>query len=264
METDIHKALAQLQGSLAKLQSAREQVEQVTAGGKELTGQTTVLLGEAGQLVGTLNTEIRELMELFAGKMSASEEHINRVVEELHTSAEETLLQVTQEQKGQLNNFQVALDGKLGQTLTEFRSKLLQFETSVQKLVRESSIDINKKLEAFAVSAQEIKTASTSAVEEVTGLTANVLTEQERKVNVLLAQLKETDRQVRALLGYIREQDLAAKWLSLESEMKTFRQEMLQNLAAADARIETLHKGQTRLFYALVAIGLLLLVLKFV
>ena len=271
METDIHKSLAQLQGNLVKLQSAREQVEQVTAGGKTLTEQTAALLGETGQLVGTLNTEIHELLELFAGKMSASEEHINRVAEErsaliggtlnemkqvfadtettvhravaeLRTSAEETLLQVTQEQKGQLNNFQVVLDGKLGQTLTDFRSKLLQFETSMQQLVRESSV----------------------AVKELAGSSAKMLAEQEREVNTLLSQLKETDRQLRALLGYIREQDLAAKWLSLESEMKTFRQEMLQNLVAADARMETLRKAQTRFFYALGAIGLLLLVLKFV
>lgn len=271
METDIHKSLAQLQGNLVKLQSAREQVEQVTAGGKALTEQAAALLGETGQLVGTLNAEIRELLELFAGKMSASEERIGRVVEErsaliggtldemkqvfadtettvrqavagLRSSAEETLLQVTQEQKGQLNNFQVVLDGKLGHTLTEFQSKLLQFETSVQKLVCESS----------------------AAVNEVAGLSARLLAEQEREVNTLLSQLEETDRQARTLLGYIREQDLAAKWLSLESEMKTFRQEILQNLAAADARMETLRKAQTWLFYALGALGLLLLVLKFV
>lgn len=293
METDINKALAKALDNLAKLESAREQVEQVTANGKELTEQSTALLGEAGRLVGTLDANTRELLELLTGKVVASEERINRVAEErsaligstlnemkqvfadtetvvcqavaeLRTSAEETVLQVAQEQKGQLNHFQTSLDGKLAQSLTEFRNQLLQFETSAQKLVRESGIDIDKKREAFAVSAQEITEVAVTAVKEVSGLSIKVLSEQQREVNALLAQLKETDEKVCGLLGYIRELDLAAKWLSLESEMKTFRHNVEQSLAAADGRLETLRKGQTYLFYAFGGIALLLLVLKFV
>ena len=300
METDIHKALARMQENLAKLQSAREQVEQVSASGKELTEQTVFLLAETGRLIGTLETNTRELSEQFTKKVKTSEERIDRVVEErsaligstldemkqvfattetsvgraveeLRCSAEETLLQAAQQQKKQLDGLQTSLDEKLGQSLTDFKSRLLQFEDSAQRLMCESGIDIHNKIEAFAVSVREMKESSVSAVKEVSDLSVRMLNEQEQAVKVLLAQLKETDEGVRCLLETIHELDLGAKWLSLESTMKTFenemktlRQDMGQRLSAADARIETLRKGQTLLFYALGGIALLSLVLKFV
>ena len=300
MEVDIHKALARMQENLAKLQSAREQVEQVSARGKELTEQTVFLLAETGRLIGTLETNTRELSEQFATKVKTSEERIDRMVEErsaligstldemkqvfattetsvgqaveeLRCSAEETLLQAAQQQKKQLDGLQTSLDEKLGQSLTDFKSRLLQFEDFAQRLVCESGIDIHNKIEAFAVSVREMKESSVSAVKEVSDLSVRMLNEQEQAVKVLLAQLKETDEGVRCLLETIHELDLGAKWLSLESTMKTFenemktlRQDMGQRLSAADARIETLRKGQTLLFYALGGIALLSLVLKFV
>lgn len=300
MEVDIHKALARMQENLAKLQSAREQVEQVSASGKELTEQTVFLLAETGRLIGTLETNTRELSEQFTKKVKTSEERIDRVVEErsaligstldemkqvfattetsvgqaveeLRCSAEETLLQAAQQQKKQLDGLQTSLDEKLGQSLTDFKSRLLKFEDSAQRLVCESGIDIHNKIEAFAVSVREMKESSVSAVKEVSDLSVRMLNEQEQAVKVLLAQLKETDEGVRCLLETIHELDLGAKWLSLESTMKTFenemktlRQDMGQRLSAADARIETLRKGQTLLFYALGGIALLSLVLKFV
>lgn len=293
METDTNKALAQMMENLTKLESARKQVEKVTASGEALTEQGAALLAETSKLMETLGVNLRELSEQVTEKVTASEAHIHQVTEErsaliggmleemkktfdatettvcravseVRVSAEETLLQVAQEQKGQLSNFQTSLDGRLGESLTEFRNKLLQFETSAQKMVRESSIDINRKIEAFAVSAQEMKTTSTSAVKEVTALSVKVLKEQEQEVNALLVQMRDTDEKVRGLLGYIRELDLATKWLSLANEMKIFRQDVEQHLSATEVRLDALQKGQTYLFYALGAIALLLLVLKFV
>lgn len=300
METDIHKALARMLENLAKLQSAREQVEQVSASGKELTEQTVVLLAETSRLISTLETNTRELSEQFAEKVKASEVRIDRVVEERNAligsmlddmkqvfaatettvcqavqdqrrSAEETLVQVTHEQQEHLNGFRTSLDERLGQTLTDFKSRLLQFEDSARKLVHENSVDIHTQVEVFRVSAQEIKGSSVAAVKEVSDLSIRVLNEHELEVKALMKQLKETDEGVRGLLGIIQELDLGAKWMSLDremktfgSEMKTFRQDMERRLSEADTRMETLRKGQTWLFYALGGIALLSLVLKFV
>lgn len=274
MEVDIHKALARMQENLAKLQSAREQVEQVSASGKELTEQTVALLAETSRLIEVLEINSRELSEQFAEKVTASEARIDRVVEErsaLIGSTLDEMLQVVQKQKEQSDDLHTSIDGKLGQSLTDFKSELTRLEDSARKLVRESRADIQHQIEAFTVSAQEIKGSSASAVKDVSDLSVKVLNEQQREVRTLLTQLRETDEGVRSLLGTIRELDLGGKWLSLESEMKTFeneikafRQDMGQRLSAADARMETMQNRQTWLFYALGGIALLLLVLKFV
>lgn len=293
METDIHKALVQLEDNLSKLGMAREQVEGLTKGGQALTEKAAVLLEDTARLMELVKTDMQAIVEMFAARMEATERHIARMIEkgstavsgtleemkqsvadaghaveksvaDLHASARETITGVAQEQKGQLNNFQTTVEGKLGQSLSDFKSKLSQFESLMQKVVRDSSIDINNKMEAFAVSAREIKEESEESLQRITMVSEKALTKQVQEAEALLVQLKETDARVRELLSHFHELDLAGKWLSLERELKDFRLEAEARFAAADARMEALRKGQTYLLYALGGIAVLLLILKFV
>lgn len=293
METDIHKALAGLEDNLSKLGAAREQVESLTKEGQSMTEQTAALLEDIRQLVGGIKESMQAVTDSFAGRLAASEQRIDRVVDErsaliggtleemkrlfaeteenvgkavtdLRTSAQETIAGVAQEQKGQLNNFQTTVERKLGQSLSDFKSKLSQFESMMQKVVRDSSIDINNKIEAFAASAGEWRQTSEESVQRVAALSEKALTKQVEESQALLAQLKETNAGIRDLLSHFHELDLAGKWLVLGNELKDFRIEASSRFAAAEARMEALRKGQTYLFYALGGIALLLLVLKFV
>lgn len=293
METDIHKALVQLEDNLSKLGMAREQVEGLTKGGQALTEKAAVLLEDTARLMELVKTDMQAIVEMFAARMEATEQHIDRMIEkgstavsgtleemkqsvadvghaveksvaDLHASARETIAGVAQEQKGQLNNFQTTVEGKLGQSLSDFKSKLSQFESLMQKVVRDSSIDINNKMEAFAVSAREIKEESEESLQRITMVSEKALTKQVHEAEALLVQLKETNAGIHELLSHFHELDLAGKWLSLERELKDFRLEAEARFAAADARMEALRKGQTYLLYALGGIALLLLILKFV
>lgn len=293
METDIHKALVQLEDNLSKLGMARQQVEGLTKGGRALTEKAAVLLEDTARLMELVKTDMQTIVEMFAARMKATEQHIARMIEkgstavsttleemkqsvvdaghaveksvaDLQASARETITGVAQEQKGQLNNFQTTVEGKLGQSLSDFKSKLSQFESLMQKVVRDSSIDINNKMEAFAVSAREIKEESEESLQRITMVSEKALTKQVQEAEALLEQLKETDVRVRELLSHFHELDLAGKWLSLERELKESRTETETRFAAADARMEVLRKGQMYLLYALGGIALLLLILKFV
>lgn len=293
METDIHKALVQLEDNLSKLGMARQQVEGLTKGGRALTEKAAVLLEDTARLMELVKTDMQTIVEMFAARMKATEQHIARMIEkgstavsttleemkqsvvdaghaveksvaDLQASARETITGVAQEQKGQLNNFQTTVEGKLGQSLSDFKSKLSQFESLMQKVVRDSSIDINNKMEAFAVSAREIKEESEESLQRITMVSEKALTKQVQEAEALLEQLKETDVRVRELLSHFHELDLAGKWLSLERELKESRTKTETRFAAADARMEVLRKGQMYLLYALGGIALLLLILKFV
>lgn len=293
METDIHKALVQLEDNLSKLGMARQQVEGLTKGGRALTEKAAVLLEDTARLMELVKTDMQAIVEMLTARLETAERHIDRMMEEgstavsgtlgemkqlfadtedavgksvaeLRASAEETLVRVAQEQKGQLNNFQTTVEGKLGQSLSDFKSKLSQFESLMQKVVRDSSIDINNKMEAFAVSAREIKEESEESLQRITMVSEKALTKQVHEAEALLVQLKETNAGIRELLSHFYELDLAGKWLSLERELKDFRLEAEARFAEADARMEALRKGQTYLLYALGGIALLLLILKFV
>lgn len=293
METDIHKALTHLEDNLSKLAAAREQVEGLTNGGQAWTEKAAALLEDTARLMELLKSETQAIMEMLTARMQAAEQHVDRMIEkgsaavsetleemkqsvadagqaagesvaELRASAEETLVRVAQEQKGQLNNFQTVLDGRLAQSLSEFKGKLSQFEGLIQTMLRDSSIDMNTKMEAFAVSAREMKQTAEESVRCITTISENALAKQSEEAEALLAQLKETEAGVRDLLSLFYELDLAAKWSAVANELKDFRIETASRLAVVEARMEAIKKGQAYLLYALGGIALLLLILKFV
>lgn len=293
METDIHKALTHLEDNLSKLAAARQQVEELTKGGQAWTGKAADLLEDTARLMELVKTDMQAILEMLTARLEAAEQHVGRMIEkgsmavsgtleemkqsvadagqaagkavaELRASAEETLVRVAQEQKGQLNNFQTVLDGRLAQSLSEFKGKLSQFEGLIQTMVRDSSIDMNNKMEAFALSAGEMKQTAEESVQRITAISEKALAKQVEEAEVLLVQLKETNAGVRELLAHFYELDLAAKWSVVTKELKDFRIETTSRFAAAEARMEAVKKRQTYLLYALGGIALLLLILKFV
>ena len=119
-------------------------------------------------------------------------------------------------------------------------------------------------MEAFALSAAEMKQTAGESVQRITTISEKALAKQVEEWEALLAQLKETNAGMRELLAHFYELDLAAKWSVVTKELNDFRMETASRFAAAEARMEAVKKGQTYLLYALAAIALLLLILKFV
>lgn len=275
METDIHRALAQLEDNLSKLSAAREQVDNLAKGGQALTDKTVALLESAGQLLEVVRTDTQEVLQSVVTGLEAMERQVGQTftettarmeksVSEVSASAEETLARTAREQTGRLNDFRAAVEDKLAQSVSDFQDKLAQFESRMQEVARDTHTGIDNKMEAFAVAAQDLVRTSRESVQQITAISEKALSAQVEKAEALLLQLKETDAGVRDLLSHFHELDLAAKWSAVATELKDFRADTEARLAAADARMEALRKGQTYLFYALGGIALLLLVLKFV
>lgn len=275
METDIHRALAQLEDNLSKLNAAREQVDNLAKGGQALTDKTVALLESAGQLLEVVRTDTQQVLQNIVAGLEAMErqvgqaftettERMEKSVSEVSASAEETLARTTREQTERLNDFRAAVEDKLAQGVSDFQDKLAQFESRMQEVAQDTHTGIDNKMEAFAVAAQDLVRTSRESVQQIAVISEKALSAQVEKAEALLLQLKETDAGVRGLLSHFRELDLAAKWSAVATELKDFRAETEARLAAADARMEALRKDQTYLFYALGGIALLLLVLKFV
>lgn len=275
METDIHRALAQLEDNLSKLSAAREQVDNLAKGDQALTDKTVALLENAEQLLEVVRADTQEVLQNIVAGLEAMErqvgqaftettERMEKSVSEVSSSAEETLARTAREQTERLNDFRAAVEDKLAQSVSDFQDKLAQFESRMQEVTEDTHTGIDDKMEAFAVAAQDLVRTSRESVQHITVISEKALSAQVEKAEALLLQLKETDAGVRDLLSHFRELDLAAKWSAVATELKDFRADTEARLAAADARMEALRKGQTYLFYALGGIALLLLVLKFV
>ena len=196
---NIHKALLQLRDSLTHLNSAREQVSQVTAESKEIIDATARLADDVRLLAEkiseetqTVITRFEEGKELFAAEIAQSQQATTR----LKTEVEKTLQQ--------------ALEATV-RTLDDVNA-------SARKTLEEAAA-------ASAASLQELTTVSTDAIEV-----------QQAEISDALESMAEYYSRMQTLIDKLSELDLSGQVLSIEKEIEQIENQ--QNTLSEELRSE--------------------------
>jgi len=241
---NLNQALAQLESSLIKIDSARLQVEKVTESGSELTNATHKLAEEVRAIAGIIKTETVAVIDEFSERLTdfdkkietsvgKGQENITEQVEKLKKTTkdiealtvkainEATSLSVDTITKQEKNTAIVLKT--LG---TEFTDKLSGFEKQISNTTEKTLGNISAEVEIFKKAAVEIETVSTNSITEVKKLSVETLQKQDVSISKTIASLVDYSTEVHQLIDLITALDLPLRLKNLDIAVEALHTEI--------------------------------------
>jgi len=241
---NVNQALAQLESSLLKIDSARVQVEKVTESGSELINATHKLAEEVRVIAGIIKTETVAVIDKFSERLTdfdkkivtsvgKGQENITEQVEKLKKTTkdiealtvkainEATSLSVDTITKQEKNT--TAVLKTLG---TEFTDKLSGFEKQISYTNEKNLGNISAEVEKFKKAAVEIETLSTNTINEVKKLSVETLQKQDASISKTIASLLDYITEVHKLIEIITALDLPIMFKNLDIAFEALHNEI--------------------------------------
>lgn len=205
MKTEnINKSLVQIQQSLTKMNSAREQVEKVTKTGAEFTSATSDLVKQVKQMADVVKNENSSVIQSFSNSLADFEKKVhNSIVNgdqsitqkvesfkettkrlEAYTDAE--LKNIYTQSSALFKKYQTDLSASINSVVINFSNKLLQFEEKIERTTEASKNGIVKKIEDFNTALTELQTISNSSINEAKLLASETIKNQESEITTAI------------------------------------------------------------------------------
>ena len=198
MKTEnINKSLVQIQQSLIKIDSAREQVEKVTKTGADFTSATKDLVREVKQMADVVKSENSSVIQSFSHALAQFEQKvhdsiangdqsISQKVETFKTAAKKYedftdagLKNIYSQSSTFLKKYEADLEGTINSAVINFSDKLLQFEEKINRTTELSKNGIAQDIEGFKNAISELQIIGRSSIDESKLLVSETIRNQE-------------------------------------------------------------------------------------
>ncbi len=237
---NIHKALLQLRDSLTHLNSAREQVSQVTAESKEVVDATARLADDVRQLAEKISEETQTVITRFEDRLNESQAGLTHVISE---GKELFAAEVAQSQQATT------------QLKTEVEKTLqLALEATVRTL-DEVNASARKTIE-------EVATASTASLQELTTVSTDAIEVQQAEISDALESMTEYCNRIQTLIDKLSELDLSSQVLSIEKQIERIEQQQDTQREEIRAEMDKIRRNQLITWVLLLIAIFLMFVLK--
>ena len=211
---NIHKALLQLRDSLTHLNSAREQVSQVTAESKEIIDATARLADDVRLLAEKISEETQTVITRFEDRLNESQAGLTGAINE---GKELFAAEIAQSQQA-TTRLKTEVEKTLQQALEATVRTMDTVNASARKTLEEAAA-------ASAASLQELTTVSTDAIEV-----------QQAEISDALESMAEYYSRMQTLIDKLSELDLSGQVLSIEKEIEQIENQ--QNTLSEELRSE--------------------------
>ena len=219
---NIHKALLQLRDSLTHLNSAREQVSQVTAESKEVVDATARLADDVRQLAEKISEETQTVITRFEDRLNESQAGLTHVISE---GKELFAAEVAQSQQATT------------QLKTEVEKTLqLALEATVRTL-DEVNASARKTME-------EVTAASTASLQELTTVSTDAIEVQQAEISDALESMTEYCNRIQTLIDKLSELDLSSQVLSIEKQIERIEQQQDTQHQELRTEMDKIRKNQ--------------------
>lgn len=199
---NIHKALLQLRDSLTHLNSAREQVSQVTAESKEVVDATARLAEDVRQLAEKISEETQTVITRFEDRLNESRAGLTHVISE---GKELFAAEIAQSQQATT------------QLKTEVEKTLQQALEATVRTLDEVNASARKTIE-------EVATASTAWLHELTTVSTDAIEVQQAEISDALESMTEYCNRIQTLIDKLSELDLSSQVLSIGKQIDQLEQ----------------------------------------
>ncbi|MCU4177303.1 hypothetical protein [Carboxylicivirga sp. N1Y90] len=200
MSENINKSLVQIQQSLTKIDSAREQVEKVADTGTEFTSATKALAHEVKQMADVIKNETSSVINSFSSSLADFEQKVHgsidsgdqsisqklktfkETAEKLESFANAELKNVNNQSAELIKKYETDLANKINAIVTNFSGKLVDFEEKIGTITQDSQNGISEKIEDFKNSAGTLKEISEKSINEARSLASETIKNQEEEI----------------------------------------------------------------------------------
>ena len=237
---NIHKALLQLRDSLTHLNSAREQVSQVTAESKEVIDATARLAEDVRLLAEKISEETQTVITRFEDRLNESQAGLTNVISE---GKELFAAEIAQSQQA-TTQLKVEVEKSLQQALEATVRTLDEVNASARKTLEEAAA-------ASTASLQELTTVSTDAIEV-----------QQAEISDALESMMEYCNRMQTLIDKLSELDLSSQVLSIEKQIERIEQQQDTQREEFRTEMDKIRRNQLITWALLLIAIFLMFVLK--
>lgn len=237
---NIHKALLQLRDSLTHLNSAREQVSQVTAESKEVIDATARLAEDVRLLAEKISEETQTVITRFEDRLNESQAGLTNVISE---GKELFAAEIAQSQQA-TTQLKVEVEKTLQQALEATVRTLDEVNASARKTLEEAAA-------ASTASLQELTTVSTDAIEV-----------QQAEISDALESMMEYCNRMQTLIDKLSELDLSSQVLSIEKQIERIEQQQDTQREEFRTEMDKIRRNQLITWALLLIAIFLMFVLK--
>ncbi len=237
---NIHKALLQLRDSLTHLNSAREQVSQVTAESKEVVDATARLADDVRQLAEKISEETQTVITRFEDRLNESQAGLTNVISE---GKELFAAEIAQSQQATT------------QLKTEVEKTLQQALEATVRTLDEVNASARKTIE-------EVATASTASLQELTTVSTDAIEVQQAEISDALESMTEYCNRIQTLIDKLSELDLSSQVLSIEKQIERIEQQQDTQREEIRAEMDKIRRNQLITWVLLLIAIFLMFVLK--
>ncbi|MGP1421908.1 MAG: hypothetical protein ACTTKI_10060 [Tannerella sp.] len=237
---NIHKALLQLRDSLTHLNSAREQVSQVTAESKEVIDATARLAEDVRLLAEKISEETQTVITRFEDRLNESQAGLTNVISE---GKELFAAEIAQSQQA-TTQLKVEVEKTLQQALEATVRTLDEVNASARKTLEEAAA-------ASTASLQELTTVSTDAIEV-----------QQAEISDALESMMEYCNRMQTLIDKLSELDLSSQVLSIEKQIERIEQQQDTQREEFRTEMDKIRRNQLITWALLLITIFLMFVLK--
>ena len=237
---NIHKALLQLRDSLTHLNSAREQVSQVTAESKEVIDATARLAEDVRLLAEKISEETQTVITRFEDRLNESQAGLTNVISE---GKELFAAEIAHSQQA-TPQLTVEVDKTLQQALEATVRTLDEVNASARKTLEEAAA-------ASTASLQELTTVSTDAIEV-----------QQAEISDALESMMEYCNRMQTLIDKLSELDLSSQILSIEKQIERIEQQQDTQREEFRTEMDKIRRNQLITWALLLITIFLMFVLK--
>lgn len=237
---NINKALLQLRESLSNLNSAREQVTQVTAESKEVVDATANLSRDVKHLADQISEETQAVITQFASRLKEAQTGLTTVINE-----------------GK-DLFAVEIE-KSQQSTT-------QLKTETEKVLRQSLKALTETLDEVKTVTQktidEVASVSTGALKELTTVSTDAIEVQQTEISDALESMSEYCERIQSLIDALSELNLSSQILSMEKKIEDIRNQQYEQQEVIHNTMNKIGRNQLITWILLIMIILLMLIFR--
>jgi len=244
MKTDnINQILAQIETNLSKLESARNQVEQVTKGNNDLTDATYQLAVEVKKIAVLVKSETLSVIDqfsqslgLFEGKIQGSltqgEKSIEDKVEKFELSAkriqtisDSVISDVNALSSESLRKQESEMLKVINGIKTSFSEELAVIERNIDEITTESFQNIKGELERFKNTTSDIEVASNDAISNLQQLSVATIKKQHHEISQTIDAILSYSSNLQNLIDQLSAMNLADKLDSLSIAVSNLQED---------------------------------------
>jgi len=257
METkNINQALAEIENSLKKIDSARVQVEKVMKNGNELTLETRMLGQELKMIAGLIGDQTTSIISKFSKSLEDFDKRINttndksqealqnevenfnkiatkietfnnKSISEVKTHSIETIQKQVASSTKTINSITDNVKTETNTVIKQFSKSLEDFDKTISSVKEKSQGFIIVEVEKLKKVVAELETTGNKSINEVKLLSIGTIQEQEALISKTIDSMSIYIKEIQYLIEQISSMELPGRLNALDSSVKGIQNDIV-------------------------------------